>query len=202
MLSSQPTRAGVARFRRLWPAPALLVLTLLAPPTSRAEVVERIMAVVDGRPVLLSEVRLLARVRGETEKAALSALIDERLMFREASRLSQAAVTQEEEARVLAALKDKLRDGLEESEAELRRLVRRQLGIVKYIEFRFRPQVRVGDEAVRREYESRYASAGGAPPLSAVAEEIREALAERELSAKIEAWVKDLRSQAEIRENP
>ncbi|HLA77350.1 MAG TPA: hypothetical protein VJU18_07215 [Vicinamibacteria bacterium] len=202
MPSSQPTRAEVARFRRPWPAPALLVLTLLAPPTSRAEVVERIVAVVDGRPVLLSEVRLLARVRGETEKAALSALIDERLMFREASRLSQAAVAQEEEARVLAALKDKLRAGLEEPEAELRRLVRRQLGIVKYIEFRFRPQVRVGDEAVRGEYESRYANAGGAPSLSAVAEEIRDALAERELNAKIEAWVKDLRSQAEIRENP
>jgi hypothetical protein len=181
-----------------------VVLTLLAPVAGRAEVIERILAVVDGRPVTLSEVRLLARVRGEDEKAALAALIDERLMLRDASRLSQAAVTQEEEARVLAGLRDKVGGGEPESEEGLRRLVRRQLSIVKYVEFRFRPQVRVDDEAVRHEYDSRYAKETDVPPppLAAVAEEIRARLAERELTAKIEAWVKDLRSQAEIRENP
>lgn len=164
--------------------------------------VERILAVVDGRPLTLSEVRLLARVRGEDEKAALAALIDERLMFRDASRLSQAAVTPEEEARVLAGLREKTGAGEQEPEEELRRLVRRQLSIVKYVEFRFRPQVRIDDEAVRHEYDSRYAKETDAPPLAAVAEEIRAGLAERELTAKIEAWVKDLRSQASIRENP
>lgn len=203
MLSRQRTVTS-ARLRRRWSALAPVVLTLLAPVAGRAEVIERILAVVDGRPVTLSEVRLLARVRGEDEKAALAALIDERLMFRDASRLSQAAVTQEEEARVLAGLRDKVGGGEPESEEELRRLVRRQLSIVKYVEFRFRPQVRVDDEAVRHEYDSRYAKETDVPPppLAAVAEEIRARLAERELTAKIEAWVKDLRSQAEIRENP
>ena len=50
---------------------------------------------------------------------------------------------------------------------------------MKYVEFRFRPQVRIDDEAVRHEYDSRYAKETDAPPLAAVAEEIQAGLAER-----------------------
>ncbi len=199
MLSRQRT-VTPARLRRRWPALAPVVLTLLAPVTGRAEVIERILAVVDGRPVTLSEVRLLARVRGEDEKAALKALIDERLMFREASRLSQAAVTREDEERALADLRGKLGSAEQEPEDELRRLARRELTILKYIEFRFRPQVRVDDETVMREYATRHGETAEAP-LSPVAEALRSELFERELTAKIEAWIQVLRSEAEIRYN-
>ena len=68
------------------------VLLLLAAP-ARAGVVERILAVVDGGPVLLSEVALFEKVRGDTEREALDGLIDEQLMYREAARLPQAALT-------------------------------------------------------------------------------------------------------------
>ena len=165
-----------------------------------AEVIERILAVVDGRPVTLSEVRLLARVRGEEPKAALEVLIDERLMFREASRLSQAAVTREDEERALTDLRGKLGSAEQEPEDELRRLARRELTILKYIEFRFRPQVRVDDETVKREYAARHGKTAEGP-LSPVAEALRAELLERALTAKIEAWIRDLRSEAEIRHN-
>ncbi len=185
----------------MWAVLFPLLLSGLTPRPGLPELVERILAVVDGRPLTLSEVRLLARIRGEDEKAALQALIDERLMFREASRLSQAQVTKEEEARALSALQQRLGGGELEPVEELRRLVRRQLSIIKYIEFRFRPQVRVEDEAVRRAYDAGYANQVDAPPFLAVEEDIRDRLAEKELTARIEAWVKGLRSQAEIREN-
>lgn len=194
-------RSGKHCPRGIRTVPGILLLAASVS-SAGAEVIERILAVVDGRPVTLSEVRLLARVRGEESKAALEVLIDERLMFREASRLSQAAVTREDEERALADLRGKLGSAEPEPEEELRRLARRELTILKYIEFRFRPQVRIDDEAVRHAYDSRYATESDIPPLAAVAEEIRGRLAERELTAKIEAWVKDLRSQAEIRENP
>ena len=48
--------------------------------------------------------RVLERLRGLDRKAAVDALIDERLMFREAARLPQAVVTPEEEERAYREL--------------------------------------------------------------------------------------------------
>lgn len=191
--SGRPCRRGIRV------VPGLLLFAAWVS-SAGAEVIERILAVVDGRPVTWSEVRLLARVRGEESKAALEVLIDERLMFGEASRLSQEAVTREDEERALADLRGKLGSVEQEPEDELRRLARRELTILKYIEFRFRPQVRVDDETVRREYATRHGETTEALP-SAATEALRAELLERALTAKIEAWVKDLRSEAEIRYN-
>ena len=68
------------------------------------------------------------------------------------------------------------------------------------MDFRFRAQVRIDDEAVRREWESDHP--GDAPPSAAEGEAIERRLAARELDAKIEAWVKELRAGAEVRYNP
>ena len=84
---------------------ALLLACLAAAPALRAEepasatLVERLLAVVEGTPLLLSEVALLERLRGVPRAEALEVVIDERLMFREAVRLSQTALTVEEEER-------------------------------------------------------------------------------------------------------
>jgi hypothetical protein len=162
----------------------LTALVLLAGPSRTAvaaDVVERILAAVDDRPVLLSEVRVVEVVRGLAHEQALEALIDERLMFEQAARLPQTAVSE-----------DEVRRGVEEllaahpalagrvGEADLRRLVRRQAAILKFVQFRFRPQVRVADEL---------------PP------EEREAAVRRALDERIEAWVKGLRAGAEVRYN-
>ncbi len=161
-------------------------------------VVERILAVVEGTPILLSEVALLERLRGVPRADALEAVIDERLMFREAVRLSQTALTAEEEERAFLGLRASARGA--GTEAELRRLSRRQAAILKYVDFRFRPQVRIDDEAVRREWES--TESGAAPPSAAETEAAERRLAARELDAKIEAWVTELRAGAQVRYNP
>src|SRR5262245_30069395 len=121
---------------------ALLLAGVLAASAARAELVERILAVVDGRPVLLSEVRAMETLKGLDEKAALEAMIDERVMYQEASRLPQAALSPEEEERAYLAL---VARGADVAPAELRRIARRQLAILKYVEFRFRPQVRASE---------------------------------------------------------
>jgi hypothetical protein len=163
-----------------------------------ATVVERILAVVEGTPILLSEVALLERLRGVPRGEALEAVIDERLMFREAVRLSQTALTPEEEEGAFRELRANAQGA--GTEAELRRLARRQAAILKYVDFRFRPQVRVDDEAVRREWEA--TNPGGSPPPAAATEATTRRLVARELDAKIEAWVKELRAGAEVRYNP
>lgn len=156
---------------------ACLALALSVPSGAATRVVERVLAVVAGRPVLLSEVRVAQEVRGESEAEALEALIDEHLMFAEAVRLPQAALTAAEEAGALRSLTEKV-PGFRDPDA-LARMARRQATIVKYVDFRFRPQVRVAAE-----------DPGERARLEAA-----------ELDARIEAWVKDLRASADVRYN-
>ena len=182
-------------------AAALLAGLLAAPGAAQGNVVERILAVLDGRPLLLSEGRVVERLRGLDRQAAVDALIDERLMVREAARLPQAVVTAEEEDRAYRELAARVPAGAGATEEDLRRLARRQTAILKYIDFRFRPQVRVEEDEVRAAYEREWSARPGSPPLEAVADELRARLESEELNQRIEEWVKELRSGADIRYN-
>lgn len=171
-----------------------------APAPPRPEVVERIVAVVDERPLLLSDLRALMAVRGLAEGEALEAVIDERLMHLEASRLPQADVSPEEEDRALSLLLETRKHlRAETPEPDLRRLLRRQLAILKYVEFRFRPQVRIGDDEVRKAWEEDQAGRPAGPALEDAQELIRARLERRALDERIEAWVRELRSRADVR---
>ena len=178
-------------------AAALVVLG--ARGSGAADVVERIVAVVENVPILLSEVTLLERLRGVERPAALEAVIDERLMYREASRLAQTPLEAEEEERAFQSLVASAGPGFDL--AELRRVARRQAAIVRYIDFRFGAQVRVDDEAVRREWEETRPDPS-ASPTPEETERIQKRLAARELDERIEAWVRELRAGAEVRYNP
>jgi hypothetical protein len=183
-------------------APAALLAGLLAAPgAAQGNVVERILAVVDGRPLLLSEVRVLESLRGLDRQAAVDALIDERLMFREAARLPQAAVTAEEEERAYRELSARVPAGSGATEDDLRRLARRQTAILKYVAFRFRPQVRVEDAEVRAAWDQARAARPETPPFEEAAPALRDRLESEELDKRIEEWVGELRAGAEIRYN-
>ena len=84
-------------------------------------------------------------------------------------------------------------------EPDLRRLLRRQLAILKYVEFRFRPQVRVSDEEVRKAWEEEQAGRPAGPALEDEQEAIRARLERRALDERIEAWVRELRARADVR---
>jgi hypothetical protein len=169
---------------------------------AQAETIERILAVVDDSPVFLSEVRLLARVQGVAEADALDALIDERLMFREASRLPQAALTAGEEDRAVESVRPRIPNPTAAEAADLLRLARREALIVKYVEFRFRPQVRVSDDDVRAAWSEEHPGRVDEPALEAAAPALREKLTSKALDALVEGWVKELRQRAKVRYNP
>ena len=187
--------------RSSWaPVLVLVPVVVAAQAPAPTEVAERIVAVVDERPLLLSDHRTLMAVRGLAEGEALEAAIDERLMHVEAARLPQAEVRVEEEDRALALLLEThpaLRD--EVPEADLRRLLREQLAILKYVEFRFRPQVRVSDDEVRKAWEEEQAGRPAGPALEDEQEAIRARLERRALDERVEAWVKELRGRADVR---
>jgi hypothetical protein len=174
-----------------------------AAPPPQTEIVERIVAVVDERPLLLSDVRAQRAVSGLTEAAALEAAIDERLMHAEAARIPQAEVPAEEEDEALALLLE-TRPALraEVEEPNLRRLLHRQLAILKYVEFRFRPQVRVDEAQVRAAWEKEDVGRPSGPALEDEQEAIRARLERQALDERVEAWVAELRARADVRVVP
>ena len=87
------------------------------------------------------------------------------------------------------------------TEDELRRLARRQTAILKYIDFRFRPQVRVEDTAVRAAWEQERAARPETGTFEEAAPRLRARLEAAELDRRIEQWVKELRAGADIRYN-
>jgi hypothetical protein len=178
-------------------------MLLSGPGLAAAEVHERVLAAVDRRPILLTEVLAMETLRGLPRRAAVDALIDEDLMLLEASRLpaAAAAVSLEDNAYAeLLAGRPELRHLV--AEADLRRLVRRQAVILQYVNLRFLPQVRVSEEVVQEAYAAEYAQRADAPSFAEAAGPLRERLERRDLDARIEGWVKELRAGAEIRYNP
>ena len=167
------------------------------PATPGVTTIESVVAVVDGRPLLLSDQRAVEQVRGLPPPAALEALVDERLMQIEASRLPQSEVLPEEDEQATRELLER-RPALAPlvPAHDLRRLVRRQLAILKYVEFRFRPQLRVSDEDVRAAFE-RDPSVGDS--LEEAKERVRQRLERHALDERVEAWVGELRARAEVR---
>ena len=82
---------------------------------------------------------------------------------------------------------------------DLTRLLKRQIAILKYVDFRFRPQARPTDEELQQAYAEEYASRPDPPAFETVAEALRDRLVRRQLDLKVEAWIKDLRAATEIR---
>lgn len=207
-LARSATRAAAPGDRVARVALALMILWSLLGRTvgaqegaPRTELLERVLAVVDERPLLLSDVRALAKVRGLAPDAALREAIDERLMYAEASRLVQAEVKPEQVDAALAALVERtpaLRGVV--PEPDLRRLLLRQLTILRYVEFRFRPQLQVSDEEVRRVWEGEEVGRPAGPALEDALEAIRTRLERQLLDRKIESWVEELRSRADVRQ--
>jgi hypothetical protein len=180
--------------------PSLALAALLAlPAPAPAELIEQVLADIGGRPVLLSDVRLVESLRGLSRQAALEAVIDERLMLQEASRLPQVALSEEEEERAIQALRAAHPEAAGLSEAGLRRLALRQALILRYVELRFRPLVRVTEEALREAYDAEFGGSA-APPAFEDARDALEARRVREaLDERIEQWVRELREAAEVR---
>lgn len=185
----------------------------------RAEVVDRIVAVVDRDVITLSEAEEAAELRllrGQDPLAMseiVERLIESRLIEREVGRYPEEAVPQEQVDAAIDSLRASFATpsafsaslsagGL--TETELVSLVRRQLSIERYLETRFRPLVFVTDEQVARYYDDvllpDVASAGEEPPpLADLETGIRRVLEERAFNQRIEEWIQRLKSRSRIR---
>ena len=151
---------------------------------------------------MLSDVRVVETLRQLPREAAIEALIDETLMLHEATRLPQVSLLPEEEERAVLALLGEHPEAAGQSEASLRRLARRQALILRYVELRFRPLVRISDAELRAAHELRFGRAESPLPFEQAAPELEAQLVREALDRRIEEWIVDLRRAGEVRYVP
>jgi hypothetical protein len=199
------------------------VLPLLFPLLVMTAVeIERVLAVVNGVPILASDAELaevavlVPRQAGESDpeyrRAVVEALVDLELRWQD---LTAAGITARVQADLGAAWRATVqRAGGEESlhqklsemglgERELRELVRHAAVVQAYVASRFAPFVRPTPQEVeaawRQELAPQLEKAGKpVPVLAEVRGEVEALLRERKLSAEIERWTVDLAKRAEI----
>lgn len=169
-----------------------------AMPTVRAgRVVERTLAFVNTKPVLLSDVAFTQALLNLGEQEALQRTIEEIMMFDEASRLLDEPPVPEAVATAEQALRAKAGPGF--SAKAVRRKALIQIAIARYIDVRLRPLVRVEDAEVRKLFNERQGEDSPPEAFSLAAVQIREVLERRALDQKVEEWVASLLRREEVR---
>ena len=181
-------------------AVAALFLVVLPSLAAAGTLVEKTVAFVNRRPVLLSDLQLSQALLKLDAAQALERSIDEALMYEEAARLVREKPGEETISAAVASLRERAGTGF--GGPALRRKALVQLAIASYIDLRLRPLVRVEDAEVRKVFNERVGFDAETPPFSQMAPAIREMLEERALDARIEEWVADLRARADIRRPP
>jgi len=209
--------------------PLLLLVALLSAPLRAAEpaaspptLVDRVVAVVDEDPILLSDLDraiglgLVPRQAGESDLAiqrrALDALVEQKLRLHEIARFGVEDAPLDEVDRQLERLRagfpneaawqaELARLGLAES--GVRQILARQLSVLGYVEQRLGPRVYVGVEEIRRYYDDELvpklrAAGDRVPPVEEIRESIRAVLREERLDREIDRWTAELRRQADV----
>jgi hypothetical protein len=207
---------------------AALLLLVVVTPLFAAETIDRIVATVNGRPVMESE--LVEELRFEQflaaappvvvsvaqQRAVLERLVDEVLLEQQmdAAKFDEPSAGElnkrMEEVRqqvVSTAGTDGwrttlLRYGL--TEADVTEHIAVQLRTLHFIDARFRRAIRIDAHAVQSYYRERLLpkmkQAGAQPlPLQQAEPRIREILVQQQIDELLESWMKSLRTQAEFR---
>jgi peptidyl-prolyl cis-trans isomerase SurA len=197
----------------------IVLVGLLSGALAQAELVDRIVAIIDRDVVTLSEAEQageIARARtGASEPEPLISiverLIESRLVEREVERFTGEPVSPEFVDGALREVRDRFSSetafremlaGSGLSEEELRATLRRQIGVARYLEQRFRPLTFVTEEQIEAYYRDELLPSveGSRPPeLSEVSESVRRILEERAFNARVEDWIEGLKARARIR---
>lgn len=194
------------------------LLALTAPRLFAQEVIDRIMARIEGDVILLSDVRALGRyqqlVEGKSESDAqlLDRLIDQWIVRSEAD---TAQFPHPSDADVAAGVErvqksftstqeyetKKKQFGL--TDADIKTMIAAQLYLGNYLDSRFRPSAKVEPKDIEEFYEKavvpRAQARGQAPPgLDATRDYIREALIQRSINDQADRWLSESRGRLRV----
>jgi hypothetical protein len=196
---------------------ALTLALLFAAPTARADVIDRVLAIVNGHLITLSDVRRVVdlglvtggRSAGQSD-AALSQLIDRRLVLEEVERYAPPEPNPATVASRVNEIQSR-RDGPSGFDARLAALgadrswleqwVRDELRIHAYIEQRFSGAMEATDEEIEnyfREHVNEFRRDGQPLPTPEAQALARERVMASRRQALTAEWLEGLRKRAEI----
>lgn len=205
----------------------ILLIVVAASLAHATETLDRIVATVDRHPIMRSDVEQEARFNRMTEGkqgeatlqdeiAALERLVDRNLVADQVAVFGVVPVTKEElDARVMEMRKQLpgadsdsgWRQLLAEyglTDEDITSRVTQEIQMLRFIDLRFRSEVRVGPRAVQTYYDTKFVpemknkSLAPPPPLDQVQDQIEAILREERVNALISDWLKSLRTQSRI----
>lgn len=201
---------------------------LIVPAAWAGEVIDRIVATVNGRIILQSDwdeaMSYEALLNGQSpeqfgedsRRAVLDRLIDQELLRAQikAADFEQAS-TEEAAARVAEARKQYPEAATDQgwqavlaryhlTEKDLLAHVQQQINVVRLVDAHLRPSVQIDSKTVEAYYRERFVpqlrqSGAGEVPLSDVSGKIRELLTEQKVSELLVSWLQTLRSESDVR---
>lgn len=195
--------------------------------STSVEVIDRVLAIVDDDPILLSEIErrielgLVTPEEGEPDqifrRRVLDGLIEQRLRLHELDRYGGSEVAEEEVEHQVESLQESLGgpgalesrlSSMNMTEQDLRNLFQRQIQVLRFIEERLGPRVFVDVDDIRDYYDRVLVpqleqrqdpdSPTSLPELSEVREQIREVLTQQRLNEEIADWTFELRRAADV----
>jgi hypothetical protein len=209
-----PARGFAPMFQLPWIGAIALVL---AAAPLRAELIDRVLAVVNEQIITLSDASAALRlalvppdVSDDPIRAAMQRLIDRRLMLIEVERYAPPEPTPAAVDEKLAAIRARFKDSLELeivltryglSGEELRRFVRDSLRIESYLLQRFMAVARPSEEELVRYYRDHgadLAADGRLRPFEDVRELVRARVEAERREAQTREWLEGLRRRASI----
>lgn len=201
--------------RRLSTTVLLIVSCLVC--AVRAEIIDRILAVVEGQLITLSDVRAVTRLglepvpkTGDPVRGVLDALIDRQLILVEVDRYAPPEPVPAAVDTRIKAIQSRYPDMLAfvttlhqvgMTEEHLRRYVRDALRIEAYLQQRFTATIQPADDEIAGYYRLHaqdYTRAGQLAPYDDVRSEVRARLIDARRNVLVGEWLAGLRRRADI----
>ena len=185
----------------------LLAMSCWCCPVSllHAEVIDKTAAVVDGRIITLSDIRLEHEVEAvlgdpsETNEELLKSMIDRALMEEEMAQFPSLDVSDDEVDERMKAITDFHGVAPEAVRSAIIRKIQRR----RYLELRYQQFIVVSNEEIEKEYETIFvpeAKKRGipVPELKDIEGNLRMIISEKKVSEEVEMSLRDLRARSNV----
>jgi peptidyl-prolyl cis-trans isomerase SurA len=205
---------------------AIVIVIVLCSVARAGETLDRIVASVDRHPITRSDVEQEARfthllegvqgpVTAQEEITALGRLVDRSLVNNQIAVFGMVPVTKQDVDSRLLEMRKQIPEAdsdrtwarlLEQSgltPVDVAGRVAQEIQTLRFIDLRFRSEVRVGPRALQTYYDTKFVPEMKkknvvAPPLDQVQDQIEAILREERVNTLIGDWLKSLRSQSRI----
>jgi peptidyl-prolyl cis-trans isomerase SurA len=207
---------------------AILLGAILLPAAMAGEVIDRIVATVNGRIILQSDLdealgyeallnnRNLSQFTDDDRRSVLDRLIDQELLreqlksadFKHASEEEAAAHVSDARKQYPQAATDagweSVLDQYHLRKKDLLSHVQQQLDLMRLVDARLRPAIQIDSKTIEAYYREKFVpqlrqSGSSELPLSDVSARIRELLTEQKVSELLVSWLQTLRAEGDVR---